>query len=172
MRPLTLILSLLLTLCSATAQEDPNLLVREGQNVPYFSVVSTDGTTTDTDKLRGKTVLITLWASWCPLCRKEMKAIGRSGVLDSLIGRDDFVFLPISREESRETVAKFLSDRGYSFASGIDADRSIYSLFATQDIPRNIVVDSEGRIALIHTGYTKRKMKRLVATIENMLNQK
>jgi hypothetical protein len=54
--------------------------------------------------------------------------------------------------------------------SGSDADRSIYALFATQEIPRNIVVDVDGQIVHHSAGYTKKGFAELVERLENMLN--
>ena len=148
---------------------DEYALVGVGDQVPDFVVPMTDGKSVAMADLRGKVVLITLWASWCPSCRKEFAAIAK-GALDGLTEHKDFVWLPIAREENLATVKVWFEQKGYDFVSGYDTDRTIYSLCAEQEIPRNIVVDAEGRIAIHSSGYNKKEFPQLVAEIEKMLN--
>ena len=165
--------------CSALAwgqtTEDPATATDEfavvgvGDRVPSFEVPMTDGTTLRSDDLSGKVVLITLWASWCPSCRKEFSAIGK-GAFKGLLENENFVWVPIAREENVATIKAWFEKKGYDFVSGSDADRSIYALFATQEIPRNIVVDRGGIIVHHSAGYTKKGFAELVERLENMLN--
>lgn len=148
---------------------DEYALVGVGDKVPSFEVPLTDGRTISTADLRGKVVLITLWASWCPSCRKEFAAIDK-GALSGLLSEEGFVWLPIAREENLATVRGWFAKKGYDMVSGYDTDRAIYGLFATQEIPRNIVVDPEGTITHHESGYNRRAFVRLVAEIEQMLH--
>lgn len=148
---------------------DEYALVGVGDEVPDFVVPMTNGKRVAIADLRGKVVLITLWASWCPSCRKEFAAIAK-GALSGLTEHTDFVWLPIAREENLATVKGWFEQKGYDFVSGYDTERNIYGLFAEQEIPRNIVVDTEGRITHHSSGYNKKEFPLLVAEIEEMLN--
>lgn len=150
-------------------QSDEFAVVAEGERVPSFTVAVTDGTTICSDSLRGKVVLITLWASWCPSCRREMAAIAKGGI-DGLLDNENFVWLPIAREENPATVQRWFDKKGYTMDSGCDEQRTIYELFATQEIPRNIVVDKGGTITHHSRGYTRKGFRNMVAEIEKMLN--
>ncbi|MBP3383103.1 MAG: TlpA family protein disulfide reductase [Tidjanibacter sp.] len=148
---------------------DEFAVVGVGERMPSFEVPMTNGTTIRSEELNGKVVLITLWASWCPSCRKEFSAIGK-GAFKGLLENDNFVWLPIAREENVATVKAWFDKKGYDFVSGSDVDRAIYALFATQEIPRNIVVDRGGIIVHHSAGYTKKGFAELVERLENMLN--
>lgn len=48
---------------------------REGFLAPDFTLDTLDGTKVTLSDLRGKIVVINLWATWCPPCRAEMPAL-------------------------------------------------------------------------------------------------
>ena len=62
------------------------------------------------------------------------------------------VLLPISRGEKREVVEskmKSLKEKGIDFPVGIDPTKAIYSLYAKQYIPRNFIIDQNGKVVLV-----------------------
>ena len=93
------------------AGEDTTALVRVGDKAPDFTVEMFDGAEISLEALRGKVVLLNFWATWCPPCREELTHVQKE-IIDRFEGRP-FVFLPVSRGESREAVAAFFNRRGY-----------------------------------------------------------
>lgn len=144
-------------------------LAGEGAEAPDFTVEMIDGSKVALSELRGKVVLLNFWATWCPPCRSELQRV-QSGIVDRFAGRP-FVFLPVSREEERGTVEEFLRRNGHAFPSGLDPERTVYALYATNYIPRNFLIDREGRIAGSYIGYTPEEFGELVRAIENELNK-
>ncbi len=117
--------------------------------------------------LRGKVVWINFWATWCPPCRAELKQV-QQRIIDRFKG-EEFVFLPISRGETQETVAAFREAQGYTFPMGLDPNKEIYSLFASMTIPRNFIIDQEGKIVVCEVGYTPGKLTDMIGQVENLL---
>ena len=87
--------------------QEKETLVKVGDNVPEFVVEMFDGQKIDIKDLKGKIVLINFWATWCPPCQEELKRVQKE-IVDRFKGKD-FVFLAISREETREQVKKLRS---------------------------------------------------------------
>ena len=134
----------------AAGCKDSAYEISEGVEVPRFTVAMLGGGETDIEELRGTTVLITFWASWCPDCQQEMRRVEKD-IIERFAGRK-FLFLPISRGEQAETVKAWLERNGYGFDTGLDPDASTFRLFAESGIPRNILVDPQGTIVSTDAG--------------------
>ena len=129
-------------------------LVKAGDKAPDFTVEMFGGGKTDLAELKGKVVLLNFWATWCPPCRQELARV-QSDVIDRFAGRD-FVFLPISRGETHQTVAAFREKTGY--------DR-----YASNYIPRNFLIDRNGKVVLASVGYDPEEFDEMIKTIEKTL---
>lgn len=163
---------LLLPACgsrSASASEEQTTLVKAGEEAPDFTVELFDGSQVTLSSLRGKVVLLNFWATWCPPCREELKRVQRE-IIDRFADRD-FVFLPISRGEKREAVAAFREKAGYTFPMGLDPAQTIYDRYASNYIPRNFLIDRDGRVVLASVGYDNEEFEELIRTIEKTLSQ-
>lgn len=158
----------------ATEQEvvdetEATTLVKTGMQAPDFTVTMFDGTTQSLAALKGKVVLVNFWATWCPPCREELKRV-QTDIIDRFADKE-FVFIPISRGEEKETVATFREQMGYTFPMGLDPERKIYDQFASNFIPRNFLIDQEGKVVIASVGYEPEEFDALIAQIETLLNQ-
>lgn len=170
MKRLTALFALLLSTLLVWGQEDPYARLHEGERLPDFEVAMTNGTTLRTADLEGKVVWICLWASWCPSCRREFKWLHQSEEFATLGEQEDFVFLPISREENSATITAWLRKKGYDILSGVDPDRKVYELFAEQEIPRNIIVGKDGVVVLHSSACSRKTIAGVIETVEKLLN--
>lgn len=167
MKKLIVPILLLLSLNLSLRAEDNGTLVKTGQQVPAFTVKMFDGTAVNIQDLKGKVVLVNFWATWCPPCRQELTRVQKD-IIDRFKGKD-FVFLPISRQEKYETVKAFRKKTGYTFPMGLDTDRKVFSLFATESIPRNFLIGKDGKIVFMEIGYSEESFQKLIQEIEKAL---
>lgn len=146
-------------------------IVKTGDYAPDFSVEMLDGRFLKLSDLKGKVVLLNFWATWCGPCMMEFKEIPDK-ILKRFEGKSDFVFIPISREETRETVRNKMNQLkkdGIDFPAGIDPDKTIYSLYAKSYIPRNYLIDKNGKVIHVLIGYDAKEFAALADRIEELL---
>lgn len=162
-----LFILLFLGIPSALTAQENETLVKTGMEVPDFTVKMFDGQTVQMKELRGKVVLLNFWATWCPPCRMELARVEKDII--ERFKNQDFVFLPVSRQDSYDKIKAFREQTGYTFPMGMDPDRKIYSQFATASIPRNFIIDKTGKIVFMEIGYSEESFKKLIETIEKTL---
>jgi peroxiredoxin len=150
------------------AQTDTTTLLNNGDMVPSFKCKTIDGKSFDTDKLRGKIVMINFFATWCPPCNLELPVL-QSGIWDKYKNNTSFVLIIIGREHSEKEVADFVKSKNFTMPFAADPDRSIYKLFATQYIPRNVIIDRDGKIIYQNRSYTKEEFEGIEKLIEEKL---
>ena len=155
----------------AAEQTEPDIegttLVKAGMEAPDFSVELFDGGTQTLSELKGKVVWLNFWATWCPPCRAELKRV-QTDIVDHFAGQE-FLFLPISRQDTREQVAAFREQNGYTFTMGLDPDRAIYDRFASNYIPRNFLIDQQGRVVMTSVGYEPEEFEAMIRKAEELL---
>lgn len=103
------------------------------------------------DTLRGKPLVINLWATWCPPCRREMP------MLVDVARTSPVPILLVNQGETPAQVRKFLADNrlpGDSIA--LDASQSVAAATRAGAFPTTVFIDADGRIVSVHAGEISR----------------
>lgn len=142
-------------------------LVHAGDPAPQFSLTTADGDEFSMADAAGDVVLINFFATWCGPCQVELPHIEQ--IWDARKNDDHFRLLVIGREETNESVRQFREEKGFTFPIAADPDRAVYSLFATESIPRTLVVSPEGVIVYSKAGFMEEDFDELNAVLEEQL---
>ena len=153
----------------ADAQTDPRgFVVSVGDMMPNFELVDLDGQVHTLESLLGKVYVLQFTASWCSVCRAEMPHL-EVEVWQEFRDRD-FMLLGVDLDEPRDKVAQFTQQMGVSYPMCPDSAGTVfYSITAPKSgVTRNVVVDQEGRIAMLTRLFDREEFARMVETIDAM----
>jgi thiol-disulfide isomerase/thioredoxin len=96
---------------------------------------------------RGKTVVVNVWAAWCPDCRAEapdLVAAARRLPRAVFIGID-------TRESNKSAALSFVRDYHIPYPSIYDEDGSVllgfHGVLSPSSLPSTLVIDASGRVA-------------------------
>ena len=113
--------------------------------VPAVALSTLAGAHTELAHLAdGRVALVSLWATWCESCVKEMDALNRLDA-KTATGRDAVV-IGVDVGEEPEKVAEFARRRGLRYAQLVDQDFAFADALGQRRVPSTLVVDRHGSI--------------------------
>ena len=169
MRIVSLCLFFMLFSAVSNAQNKEEIdFLKEGDSIPEFSIPLENGDTILSSSLKGKTVVLTFFATWCPPCLKELPEVQKE-MWEKYKSNDNFRLFVIGREHNKNELADFKSKNHYTFPCIADTDRSIFSVFAKQNIPRMYLISKEGKIVRMSEGFTPSVFDNFIDLLEKEL---
>ncbi|GHT15468.1 hypothetical protein AGMMS4956_15480 [Bacteroidia bacterium] len=153
-------------------QYDNEPALNVNDSIRDFTVKRMDGTNLKLSNLKGNVVLINFWATWCAPCIREFYEFPS---MIKPFRNSNFVLLPISRGETEEEVKNKMSQLrkdGIDFNVGIDPRQTIASMYGAKDaIPKNILIDKNGIVRYISTGFTEENINNMSSMITKLLEE-
>ncbi len=164
-------LSIFLFLSVSVFADDGNVLV-VGDTVPDFVISTTeDGQTINFSDYKGKVVLVNIFATWCGPCKKELPLV-ESNIWEKYKDSTDFALCVFGRGHNWKQINKFKKKNLYDLPMYPDRKEKIFKIFASGYIPRNYIVDKNGKIAYVSVGFTKKDFEEMVSVLNKLLEEK
>ena len=118
-----------------------NSSLQVGMFAPDFELPTLTGEKIRLSQFRGKPVLLSFGATWCPDCRVEVP------LLETLHkSQPELTILLVDSKESSGTVQKFVDNFGITQPVLLDHDGKIMELYQVFAIPTELFIDKEGII--------------------------
>lgn len=114
-----------------------------GNTAPNFSIVTIDGEQTSLESLRGQTVLLNFWGTWCGPCRREMPDLQS---LYEQYADDGLTILAIAVNDTTNDILAFQEEFGLTFPLALDEDDVVNTLYEITSQPSTLLIDPEGVI--------------------------
>jgi thiol-disulfide isomerase/thioredoxin len=125
-----------------------HVLTPAGAPVPTVEVRRLDGSTVSLSNFAGRPLVINLWATWCPPCRREMPALKSAQQTHPKV---EFVF--VNQGESVETVERYLDAHGLRMPNVvIDPAKQVSARTGSSGYPTTLFYNAKGRLYLRHMG--------------------
>jgi thiol-disulfide isomerase/thioredoxin len=116
------------------------------QPVPELHFADAKGKPVSLADFRGKTVLLNIWASWCPPCRAEMPALDR---LQAKLGGPDFEVIPVSIDQGGSAlvlIEEFFRELGvHQLPIYIDPTGQAAGEVGSVGLPTTLLIDRDGQ---------------------------
>ena len=100
--------------------------------------------------LRGRVVLVKLWASWCPDCQA---AFPRLDALQREYRSRGVEVVAVNLDERQKDAEAFLAIRPYQVRVMFDPNAKVLKAFGATGVPYSYVIDRRGTIRFSHEGY-------------------
>ena len=142
--------------------------LKVGDALPKFELKSSVYGDIKPADLKGKVVLVSLFATWCGPCQKELAEV-QSTLWPKYKDNKNFVMLVIGREHTDEDLQKYNERKKFTFPLYPDPKREVFSLFAEKSIPRAYLFGKDGKLIYSSVGYTAEEFQKLMETIEKAL---
>jgi thiol-disulfide isomerase/thioredoxin len=134
--------------------------------VAAFNLVDINKNTWNTDKLKGKIIIINFWFTACNPCIQEMPHLNKL-VAEN---KDSFVLFIAPAPENETQVKKFLKKYAFDY-NIIPSSTEFISAMDIKNFPTHLVVDKEGIIRQVFIGYADDIKEKLQAEIDKLVNQ-
>ena len=124
---------------------------QEGFLAPDFSLADANGKVTRLSDLRGKPVLLNLWASWCAPCQVEMPAMQKAFERYQAQG---FTILAVNTtfQDKRENALAFAARQGLTFPILFDLNGETSQKYRVRSMPTSFFIDQNGIIQKVVIG--------------------
>lgn len=110
---------------------------------PKLALTGLDGTQTSIEAFRGKLLVLNVWATWCPPCRREMPSLEQ---LSKTVDGSRIVVAGISVDSDANAVQEFLSQSGVTFPNFRDAPGNIANALGVQVYPETLLIAPDGKV--------------------------
>lgn len=110
---------------------------------PDFTVTTIDGKQLSLAGLRGQTVVLNVWASWCVPCREEAGELNRSYAL--YMDRN-VAFVGIAWNDDEGEVRKFVNQYRVPYSVALDPEGKIAIDLGITGVPETFLIDPQGRM--------------------------
>lgn len=115
-----------------------------GKTAPSLELTDIQGKHISLAGLKGKTVLLDFWTSWCPPCRADAPALEK---LYQKFGARGLIIVAISVDEERNTVQRYLKENGLSYPVGLSTENEMPRAYQVGLFPTYIVISPDGTVA-------------------------
>jgi thiol-disulfide isomerase/thioredoxin len=140
-----------------------------GRPAPDFEIPDLDSLKPVSLKdFRGRVVILDFWATWCGPC---LMAMPRIQTVADRFAQQPVTFLGVNSDqrERRNAALQFMRQKNLTMPQVWDERNAVNATYLIQGIPSSIIIDQQGIVQAIHTGYapghTESKLHQEITTL-------
>jgi peroxiredoxin len=113
---------------------------------PDFELTNSQGNTIRLSDLRGQTVVLNFWATWCGPCALEMP------ILQSIFNSQHAAVLAVNLGETPGTIHTWQQEQELTYDLLVDEQQQVAALYRLRGQPSTYVISPDGIIKTIFFG--------------------
>lgn len=110
---------------------------------PDFTLQDLSSGTFRLSDLRGKTVLLDFWATWCAPCKQS---IPRYMKMQKRLGAKGFVVVGVDEGEAPEIVSAYVKAHGMNYRVLLDPHAGLFRDYGARGLPAVFLIDAQGNV--------------------------
>jgi thiol-disulfide isomerase/thioredoxin len=159
------LLAALLLACSAAERPATSDV---GKPAPAYAAVTLDGDSVSLAALRGKVILLNIWATWCHPCREEIPVLQR--LHQAYAGRGlALVGVSVDARGEEAKVRDFARSFGMTYPIWHDPDERASATFLAIGVPATYLIGRDGTLLWRHVGPVREGDPKLKRALERAL---
>ncbi|MGF6692224.1 TlpA disulfide reductase family protein [Metapseudomonas resinovorans] len=122
--------------------------LERSRQLPALSLMDLQGNPVELRELDGRPLVINLWATWCPPCRREMPVL-----VAAQKAHPDVRFMLVNQGEHAEAVSRYLTEQGLAPREVVlDSGNRLGQATGSFGLPTTLFYDANGRLNHSHMG--------------------
>jgi peroxiredoxin len=139
-----------------------------GEAAPDFALPSLKNGNLRLSEYRSEVVVLTFWASWCVRCNQAMplyKSLYRQYQASGL------QVLAVAIDGESDIAEQLVEDFSLKFPVLLDRDHQVSRMYALGKMPMTVVIDREGSIVFIDSGFRGDSVKRIATEVSGLMEE-
>ena len=123
-------------------------LYEKGTQLPDMVLRNANGESVQLGSYKGGPLVINLWATWCPPCRRDMPVLQ-----NAQHQHENVTFLFVNQGESMQSVSTFLETQGLNLSNVLfDSGGQLGQKVGSMALPTTLFYNADGRLLASHLG--------------------
>ena len=139
-----------------------------GAPAPDYRSVTVRGDTVSLASLRGRTVLLNVWATWCHPCREELPVLQQLHEDHAARGLT-VIGVSIDAVGASTAIEEFAAEYGVTYQLWHDPNDAVSTTFQGIGVPLSVLIDHDGILRWKHLGPVREHDPGLEAALEAAL---
>lgn len=162
---------------SAQANDEPPKKNSEfppiAEKVATAEMKNLDGTTSKVEDMKGKVLLLNMWATWCGPCRGEMPELVK--MQDEHRDKGfEIIGLNTDDGDTKEMIEKFAAEMKLNYKlvwAPTEMQTALLKISNFGGIPQSFIVDRDGKLRGVFRGGGPNEVKKMGEVVEQIVNE-